>query len=100
MSQRGIKYTNNDIEPEVRSAANIIINYGPASYMDRGIEAEYARSSTQINFQNMRIVRRGICFGQIDKILREDFGISLSVPVSTLTLNALEYEFPVTILAI
>jgi hypothetical protein len=48
----------------------------------------------------MGIVRRGICFGQIDKILREDFGISLSVPVSTLTLNALEYEFPVTILAI
>ena len=65
------------MEPEVRLAANIIINYGPATYMDWGIEAEYPLSSTQINFQNMRIVRRGICFGQIDKFLREDFGITL-----------------------
>jgi hypothetical protein len=47
----------------------------------------------------MRIVRRGICFDQIDKFLRDEFGITLADPVSNLKFKALEYEIPATVLA-
>jgi tRNA A37 threonylcarbamoyladenosine synthetase subunit TsaC/SUA5/YrdC len=78
VSQRGTKYTADTIEAEVLSAADIIIDYGPASYMDQGNEADFPLSSTQIDFQNMRIVRRGICFDRIEECLRNEYGITLA----------------------
>lgn len=78
ISHQGTKYTADAIEPEVRSVADIIIDYGPATYMDQGIDAEYPLSSTQIDFHHMRVVRRGICFDQIEAILGDKFGITLA----------------------
>jgi hypothetical protein len=57
------------------------------------------RFQTPKFFQNVRVVRRGICFDQIDKFLRDEFGITLADPVSNLKFKALEYEIPATVLA-
>lgn len=72
-SQRGTKYRAEDIEPEVRAVAEVIIDYGPSKYLQRG----YAYSSTQIDFRDMTLVREGVCFPEITAILNEEFDISL-----------------------
>lgn len=73
-SQNGTKYRAEDIEPEVRAVADIIIDYGPAKYLQQG----YAYSSTQIDFRDMSLVREGVCFAEIEAILRDEFEIRLT----------------------
>ena len=77
ISQHGTKYRAEDIEPEIRGVADVIIDYGPSTYMQNGLDAEYALSSTQIDFQTMRLVRKGICFEPIRDVLKLEFGIEL-----------------------
>lgn len=77
LSHHGTKYSASEIEPEVRAAADVIIDYGPATYHEEGLAAEYALSSTQIDFENMCLVRKGICFPRISGIFRDEFGIEL-----------------------
>jgi tRNA A37 threonylcarbamoyladenosine synthetase subunit TsaC/SUA5/YrdC len=72
-SQHGTKYRAEDIEPEVRAVADVIIDYGPSKYLQEG----YAYSSTQIDFRDMTLVREGVCFAEIENILREKFDITL-----------------------
>lgn len=74
LSLRGTKYRVEDIEPEVRAAADIIIDYGPATYLQTG----YAYASTQIDFRDMTLVRKGVCFDAIAGILNDEFGIDLA----------------------
>jgi tRNA A37 threonylcarbamoyladenosine synthetase subunit TsaC/SUA5/YrdC len=77
LSHHGTKYRAEDIEPEVRAAADIIIDYGPALYRDAGLSGEHNLSSTQIDFRTMRLVRKGICYEPICMVLKDEFGISL-----------------------
>ncbi len=72
-SQQGTKYRAEDIEPEVRAVADVIVDYGPAKYLQEG----YAYSSTQIDFRSMTLVREGVCFAEIARILHDQFGIEL-----------------------
>ena len=72
-SKRGTKYRAEDIEPEVRAVAEVIIDYGPSKYLQRG----YAYSSTQIDFRDMTLVREGVCFAEIEAILNKEFDINL-----------------------
>ena len=72
-SQQGTKYRAEDIEPEVRAVADVIIDYGPSKYLQEG----YAYSSTQIDFRDMTLVREGVCFADIESILRNEFDITL-----------------------
>ena len=53
--------------------ADVIIDYGPSKYLQEG----YAYSSTQIDFRDMTLVREGVCFAEIENILREKFDITL-----------------------
>lgn len=76
-SHRGTKYRVEDIEPEVIAVADIIIDYGPALYMRQSQLAEYPLSSTQIDFAEMKLVRRGMCYDQIAGILADEFNVPL-----------------------
>ena len=71
ISLRGVKFRAGDIEPEIRAAADIVIDYGLARWN------RYGRSSTMIDVGRMRVVRYGSCFDLIDDLLRRRFGISL-----------------------
>ena len=53
--------------------ADVIIDYGPSKYLQEG----YAYSSTQIDFCDMTLVREGVCFADIESILRNEFDITL-----------------------
>jgi tRNA A37 threonylcarbamoyladenosine synthetase subunit TsaC/SUA5/YrdC len=77
VSQRGTKYRADDIEPEIRAAADVIIDYGPSTYMENGLKGDFNFSSTQIDFRTMRLVRKGICFDPICAVLENEFGITL-----------------------
>ena len=71
VSLRGVKFRAGDIEPEIRAAADIAIDYGLARWN------RYGKSSTMIEMARMRVVRYGSCFDLIDDLLRRRFGISL-----------------------
>jgi len=72
-SQKGTKYRAEDIEPEVRAAADVIIDYGPSKYLQEG----YAYSSTQIDFRTYDVVRKGVCYDRIAAIFQDEFAIAL-----------------------
>ena len=76
VSLTGSKYTVQDIEPALLRAADIVIDYGRSKYHN----AE-GRSSTMIDFRDFSVVRQGVCFAEIAKILRNEFEIVL-VPKS------------------
>ena len=71
ISLRGVKFRADDIEPEVRDAADIVIDYGLSRWN------RYGKSSTMIDVGRMWVVRYGSCFDLIDDLLRRRFDISL-----------------------
>ena len=71
ISLRGVKFRADDIEPEIREAADIVIDYGLSRWN------RYGKSSTMIDVGRMRVVRYGSCFDLIDDLLRRRFGIAL-----------------------
>ena len=71
VSLQGVKFRATDIEPEIRAAADIIIDYGLARWN------RYGKSSTMINVDKMKVVRYGSCFDLIDDVLRRHFDITL-----------------------
>lgn len=72
VSLTGSKYRVQDIEPELIAAADIVIDYGTSRYQN-----EEGRSSTMIDFRDFSIVRRGVCFDAIAKVMREEFDVHL-----------------------
>jgi tRNA A37 threonylcarbamoyladenosine synthetase subunit TsaC/SUA5/YrdC len=72
VSLTGSKYRVEDIEPELLAAADIVIDYGPSRYRNA-----QGRSSTMIDFRDFSIVRRGVCFDQIEAAMRDAFGVEL-----------------------
>ena len=82
LSQQGTKYRVKDIEPKVKQIADIIINYGPCEFFKKGKTIDkngLSLSSTQIDFRNMRVVRKGVYFNRIYNIFKRDFKIKLKV---------------------
>ncbi len=71
ISLQGVKFRAEDIEPEIRAAADIVIDYGLARWN------RYGRSSTMIDAGRLRVVRYGSCFDLIDDLLKRRFGIVL-----------------------
>jgi tRNA A37 threonylcarbamoyladenosine synthetase subunit TsaC/SUA5/YrdC len=71
-SLTGSKYRLQDVEPSVRAAADLAIDYGTSKYANlEGL------SSTIIDFRDFHVVRRGVCFERISGILAQEFGIAL-----------------------
>ncbi len=71
VSLRGVKFRAGDIEPEIRAAADIVVDYGLARWNG------YGKSSTMINVDTMSVVRYGSCFDLIDDVLHRHFDIAL-----------------------
>jgi tRNA A37 threonylcarbamoyladenosine synthetase subunit TsaC/SUA5/YrdC len=72
-SLTGSKYRLQDIEPGVRAAATLAIDHGTSKYAN-----PEGRSSTIIDFRDFLVVRRGVCFDQIQAVFQQDFGIKLA----------------------
>jgi tRNA A37 threonylcarbamoyladenosine synthetase subunit TsaC/SUA5/YrdC len=67
----GPKYRVEDIQPEITSIADIVIDYGLRKYH------HYNRSATIIRFPELEVVRIGICYELIADLLQRRFGIEL-----------------------
>jgi len=74
-SETGSKFRVEDIDPEVRAAADLVIDYGLCRYNN-----PIGTSSTIIDLQTYEVLRRGVCFDQIQDILRRWFRIELPGP--------------------
>ncbi len=82
LSQKGTKYKVSDIEDRVKKCADIIINYGPCEFYKKGktIDCDgLSLSSTQIDFRDMSVVRKGVCFKEIYNIFKDEFDINLTL---------------------
>ncbi|KAJ5371520.1 uncharacterized protein N7496_007612 [Penicillium cataractarum] len=67
----GTKVTVEEIEPEIKAAANIIIDYGRQKY------SHPRPSSTMINFNDLRVLRFGACYHVIQDVFSRFYGIHL-----------------------
>lgn len=74
LSMSGTKFRVEDIEPEIKAIADIIIDHGLRKYH------LYKASSTLLNVVTMEVVRVGSCFELIADILKRHFGIELLSP--------------------
>lgn len=73
-SLAGTKFRVEDIEPEVKAIADIIIDYGLRKYH------LYKASSTLLDIETLTVVRRGSCLELITDVLKRQFDIELTVP--------------------
>ena len=67
----GPRYRVEDIQPELRAVAEVVIDYGLQKFH------RYRRSSTMIDFRSMEVVRIGCCYEVIADVLRRHFGVEL-----------------------
>ena len=70
-SLAGTKFRVEDIEPEIRAIADIVIDHGLRKYH------LYRASSTLLDLTTLEVVRRGACFELIADVLRRHFNIEL-----------------------
>ena len=71
-SLSGSKYRVRDIEPEILTAADIVIDHGTCRDAN-----DHGLSSTIIDFRDFSVVRAGCRFSEISAFLTERFGISM-----------------------
>lgn len=71
-SLTGSKFTVDDIEPELRAAADLVIDHGPCR--DRNAEG---LSSTIFDFRDFSVVRHGCQFDELATFLKTRFGIAV-----------------------
>ncbi len=71
LSLHGTKFRVEDIEPEIRAIADIVIDYGLMKYH------LWQASSTLLNCETLEVVRFGSCYENIADILRRHFRIDL-----------------------
>jgi tRNA A37 threonylcarbamoyladenosine synthetase subunit TsaC/SUA5/YrdC len=62
LTGKGTKVTVEEIEPEIKAAADIIIDYGRQKY------SHPRSSSTTINFNDLRVLRFGACYDVIQDV--------------------------------
>lgn len=72
-SLQGSKYTLREVEPEVRAAASLELDYGLSRFA-----TPEGLSSTIIDFRDFSVVRVGHLFAQLDAAFRRRFGIALA----------------------
>lgn len=71
VSTTGTRFKVEDIQDEVKDAADLIIDYGPVKYSHQGM------SSTLLNVETLEVVRFGCCYENISAILHRHFDITL-----------------------
>lgn len=73
LSLAGSCYRVEDVPDGIRDACDLVVDYGSSRY--RNAEG---RSSTIINFDELRVVRRGVCFDRIRAVLEQEFALDLA----------------------
>ena len=71
ISMSGTKFRAEDIEPEIKNIADIIIDHGLRKFH------LYRESSTLLNVETLEVIRHGSCFELIKDIMQRRFGIEL-----------------------
>ena len=71
VSTTGTRFRVEDIQDEIKDAADFIVNYGPVKYTHQGM------SSTLLNVETLEVVRFGCCYENISDILKRHFNIDL-----------------------
>ena len=71
LSLHGTKFRVEDIEPEIRAIADIVIDYGLMKYHP------WQASSTLLNCETCEVVRFGSCYENIADVLRRHFKVEL-----------------------
>lgn len=73
VSLAGCKYRLEDIEPEIRHAADLELDGGRSRYANPN-----GFASTIVDLRTLSTVRVGVCYREICAILKREFGIDLS----------------------
>lgn len=73
LSLSGTRFCVEDIQPEIKAIADVIIDHGLQCFHP------YGASSTLINVETLEVVRKGSCLPDIVYILKRHFGIDLAV---------------------
>lgn len=71
ISLSGTKFKVEDIQPEVLTVADIVIDHGLQSFHP------YRASSTLLNVETLEVVRFGCCYADIAYVLKRHFDIEL-----------------------
>ena len=73
VSLTGSRFGVQTIAPEILSACDLVIDHGVSRYANT-----HGRSSTIIDFGNLRLLRHGVCGDAILKLLQSRFGVTLA----------------------
>ena len=73
-SMAGTKFRVEDIEPEIKAIADLVIDHGLRKYH------LYQASSTLLDVEALTVVRHGSCFEIIADIVERHFGVRLPPP--------------------
>ena len=71
VSTTGTRFRVEDIQDEIKDAADMVVNYGPVKYTHQGM------SSTLLNVETLEVVRYGCCYENIADILKRHFDIDM-----------------------
>jgi len=71
LSLHGTRFRVEDLEPEIRAIADIVIDYGLMKYHP------WQASSTLLNCETCEVVRFGACYDNIADILKRHFRVEL-----------------------
>jgi len=81
-SLNGTKFKVEDIEPEIRAIADVVIDHGLQKFH------RYRASSTLLNVETMQVLRVGSCYEDICYIIERHFGVTLpKAPVAEVALG-------------
>lgn len=70
-SLSGTKFKVEDIDPEIRAIADVVIDHGVQKYHP------YGTSSTLLNVEMLEVVRIGSCYEDISYVVERHFGVTL-----------------------
>ena len=74
LSLTGTKFRVDDIEPEIKAIADLVIDHGLRKYH------LYQASSTLLNLNTLEVVRFGSCYELVHDVLKRHFSIDLPPP--------------------
>lgn len=77
-SLAGSKYRYDDIEEDVRQAADIHLDHGRSKYAN-----DAGRSSTIVDFRDFSVIRVGVCFDLLSDAFSRRFGVDLVITERT-----------------
>lgn len=71
LSMHGTKFRVEDMEPEIRAIADVVVDHGLMKYHS------WACSSTLLDCETLEVIRAGSCYDNIADILRRHFQVDL-----------------------